>query len=82
MMGVETDNFGRGSEALAPAEKAGPSGGIYALPVVGGAAAGARQFYDEMAPLATDPTRMRVAKEVFRWGSAAAGMAAVAMITL
>ncbi|MCW2135238.1 hypothetical protein [Arthrobacter sp. VKM Ac-2550] len=27
-----------------------PSGGIYSLPVVGDAAAGARQFYDEMAP--------------------------------
>lgn len=82
MMGMEMDNYDDCPEAAAPAEKTGPSGGIYALPVVGKAATGARQFYDEMAPLATDSTRVRAAKEVFRWGSAAVGMAAVAIITL
>lgn len=76
------DNYDDCSEVAASAEKTRPSGGIYALPVVGKAAAGARQFYDEMAPLTTDSTRVRTAKEVFRWGSAAAGVAAVAIITL
>ncbi|MFF7947920.1 hypothetical protein [Streptomyces griseorubiginosus] len=79
---MEMDNCDDCSEAAALAKKTGPSGGIYALPGVGKAATGARQFYDEMAPLATDSTRVRAAKEVFRWGSAAVGMAAVAIITL
>lgn len=57
-------------------------GGIYSLPVLGNAAAGVRQFYDELAPKETDSTEVRVAKEVFRWASAAAGAAAVAMTVL
>ena len=58
------------------------SGGIYSLPVIGNAAAGVSRFYDEMAPRATDSTERRVAKEVFRWSSAVAGAAAVAVIVL
>ncbi len=79
---MEMYDYDDRSEVAAPTEKIGPSGGIYALPFVGKAATGTRQFYDEMAPLATDSTRVRAAKEVFRWSSAAAGMAAVAIITL
>ena len=64
------------------AESSTPSGGIYSLPVVGPAASRTRQFYDEMAPNETDSTEVRVAKEVFRWSSAAAGAAAVAVVVL
>ena len=63
-------------------ESTKPSGGIYSLPVVGNAASGARQFYDEMAPKEADSTEVRVAKEVFRWSSAVAGAAAVAVVVL
>jgi hypothetical protein len=65
-----------------PAEYAKPTGGIYSLPVVGNAAAGVRQFYDDMAPSDTDSTEVRVVKEVFRWSSAVAGAAAVAVLVL
>jgi hypothetical protein len=59
-----------------------PSGGIYALPVVGNAATGVRQFYDEMATKEADSTEVRIAKEVFRWSSAVAGAAVVAVMVL
>ncbi len=59
-----------------------PSGGLYSLPLVGSAAAGVRQFYDEVAPMGSDSTTVRAAKEVFRWSSAIAGAAAVAMVVL
>jgi len=63
-------------------ERTKPSGGIYSLPVVGNAVSEARQFYDEMAPKEADSTEVRVAKEVFRWSSAVAGAAAVAVVVL
>lgn len=56
--------------------------GIYSLPVVGRAASGVRDFYDEMSPKETDKTEVRIAKEVFRWGSAVTGAAAVAVVVL
>jgi hypothetical protein len=77
MIDMEIDNY---DEDAVPAENSGPSGGIYSLPVVGNATAAARQFYDEMAPQETDSTEVWIAKEVFRWSSAAAGgVAAVAV---
>jgi hypothetical protein len=81
-MYMETDNHYDRDGVAVRAESAKPSGGIYSLPVVGNAAAGVRQFYDEMAPKETDSTEIRVAKEVFRWSSAVAGAAAVAMTIL
>jgi hypothetical protein len=78
MIDMEIDNY---DEDAVPAENIGPSGGIYSLPAVGNAAA-ARQFYDEMAPRETDSTEVRIAKEVFRWSSAVAGAAAVAVVVL
>lgn len=59
-----------------------PSGGLYSLPVVGNAAVGVRRFYDEVAPTDSDSTSARIAKEVFRWSSAIAGAAAVAVVVL
>ena len=56
--------------------------GIYSLPVVGRAASGVRDFYDEMSPKETDKREVRIAKEVFRWGSAVTGAAAVAVVVL
>lgn len=63
-------------------ESTRPSGGLYSLPVVGRFAAGTRQFYNEMAPKETDSAEARIAKEVFRWSSAVAGAAAVAVVVL
>ncbi|GAA4565050.1 hypothetical protein GCM10023176_12270 [Micromonospora coerulea] len=77
-----TDMCHCGNDDAVPAERAKPTGGIYSLPVVGNAAAGVRQFYDDMAPSDTDRTEQRVAKEVLRWSSAVAGAAAVAVIVL
>jgi hypothetical protein len=82
MMHMEMDDHYDRDEVAVRAAGAKPSGGIYSLPVVGNAAAGARQFYDGMAPKKTDSTEVRVAKEVFRWSSAVAGAAAVAVIVL
>ena len=82
MMHMEIDTRYDWDEVDVPAESTKPSRGIYSLPVIGNAAAGARQFYDEMAPKETDSTEMRVAKEVFRWSSAVTGAAAVAVIVL
>ena len=79
---MDIDSYYDGDEPAGRAESTTPSGGIYSLPVVGNAAAGVRQFYDQMAPKETDSTEVRVAKEVFRWSSAAAGAAAVAVIVL
>ena len=79
---MSIDSYYDGDEPAVRAESTTPSGGIYSLPVVGKAAAGVRQFYDEMAPKDTDSTEVRVAKEVFRWSSAVAGAAAVAVIVL
>lgn len=79
---MEIDNHYDRDEVAVRAESAKPSGGIYSLPVVGNAAAGVRQFYDEMTPKQTDSTEVRVAKEVFRWSSAVAGAAAVVVIVL
>jgi hypothetical protein len=82
MMHMEIDNHYDRDEVAVRAESAKPSGGIHSLLVVGNAAAGARQFYDEMAPKETDSTEVRVAKEVFRWASAVALAATVVMIVL
>lgn len=79
---METDMYYCGDDGAVRVERARPSGGIYSLPVVGNAAAGVRQFYDDMASSETDSTEVRVAKEVFRWSSAVAGAAAVAVIVL
>lgn len=79
---MSIDSYYDGDEPAVRAESTTPSGGIYSLPVVGNAAAGVRQFYDEMAPKETDSTEVRVAKEVFRWSSAVVGAAAVAVIVL
>ncbi|MGE5292697.1 MAG: hypothetical protein ACM3ML_37005 [Micromonosporaceae bacterium] len=79
---MEPDTHYNSDQVVARVEISRPSGGIYSLPVVGNAAARARQFYEEMAPKETDSTEVRVAKEVFRWSSAAAGAAAVAVVVL
>jgi hypothetical protein len=79
---MENDTYHRGNDGAAPSERAKPTGGIYSLPVVGNAAAGVRQFYDDLAPSDTDRTELRVAKEVLRWSSAVAGAAAVAVMVL
>jgi hypothetical protein len=79
---MEIDNHYDRDEIAVQAESAKPSGGLYSLPVVGNAATGVRQFYDEMAPKDTDSTKVRVAKEIFRWSSAVTGAAAVAMVVL
>jgi hypothetical protein len=59
-----------------------PYGGIYSLPVVGAAASRTRQFYNDMAPQDSDATEVKVAKEVFRWGSVVVGAAGVAVVVL
>ena len=63
-----------------------PSGGIYSLPALGIALAVARRFFDQMATQDADPTGVRVAKEVLRWGSvvggAVAGGAVMAIVAL
>lgn len=79
---METDMYHRGNDGAVPAERAKPTGGMYSLPVVGSAAAGVRQFYDDMAPSDADRTEVRVAKEVLRWSSAVTGAAAVAVMVL
>lgn len=79
---MEIDSYYDEGEFPVRAERTRPSGGIYSLPVVGNAASEARQFYDEMAPMETDSTEVRIAKEVFRWSSAVAGAAAVAVVVL
>lgn len=80
---MEIDSYHHdGDEVVARDEPNVPHDGIYGLPVVGRAAAGVRGFYDEMAPRSTDSTEVRVAKEVFRWGSAVTGAAAVAVVVL
>ncbi|WP_454295878.1 hypothetical protein [Salana multivorans] len=71
-----------GAEPPAQAEHTELTGGIYSLPVAGEAASGVRRFYDQMAPEVTDSTEVRVAKEVFRWSSAVAGAALVAVVVL
>ena len=75
-------NGDRQSEVSRRTEAEAPSGGIYSVPVIGPAASRTRQFFDEMAPNETDSTEVRVAKEVLRWSSAAAGAAAVAVVVL
>jgi hypothetical protein len=82
MMNMELGSHYQSDEGGGRVEIRRPSGGIHSLPVVGNAAARARQFYDELAPEETDSTEVRVAKEVFRWSSAVAGAAAVAMVVL
>jgi len=79
---MELDSHYQPDEGSGRVEIPRPSGGIYSLPVVGNAAARARRFYDELAPQETDSSEVRVAKEVFRWSSAVAGAAAVAMVVL
>jgi hypothetical protein len=84
-MNMEIDNYyGDEDEVVRRGDsiEATPAGGIYSLPVLGHLAAGARQFYDEMAPRETDSSEVRIAKEVFRWGSAITGAAAVAVVVL
>jgi hypothetical protein len=78
----ERDGAESQSEVAPREERTAPSGGIYSLPGVGPAASRTRQFYDDMAPKEDDSTEVRVAKEVFRWSSAAAGAAAVAIVVL
>ena len=41
-----------------------------------------REFYNYMRPTAADSTEVRVAKNIFRWSSAVAGGAAVAVMVL
>jgi hypothetical protein len=82
MITMEIDSHHDRDESAARAESTGPSGGIYSLPVVGDAAAGVRRFYDEIAPKETDSVEVRISKEVFRWSSAVAGAAAVAVMVL
>jgi hypothetical protein len=82
---MEIDSYCGGEDEIVRRSdniEATPSSGIYSLPVLGNLAAGARQFYDEMAPRETDSTEVRVAKEIFRWGSAVTGAAAVAVVVL
>lgn len=78
----DDDQDGSRDEDGCPPGGEEPSGGLYSLPVVGNAAARVRHFYDGMAPKQTDSTEVRVAKEVFRYSSAVAGAAAVAVIVL
>lgn len=80
----QSDRDGAGSplEGTRRSERSATSGGIYSLPVVGPAATRTRQFYDDMAPQESDSTEVRVAKEVFRWGSVAVGAAGVAVVVL
>lgn len=55
------------------------TGGIYSVPLVGKRAAQMRQFFDAIAPLATDSTGVRVAKNTLRYGTVtAAGVGAAA----
>lgn len=42
----------------------------------------ARRLFTFMARTATDPTEKRIAKEIFRWSSVAAGAAVVAVVVL
>lgn len=79
---MENDNLYDRDNVAERTQNAGPLGGIYALPMIGNAAAGVRQFYDAMAAQKTDSTEVRIAKEVFRWSSAAAGAAAIAVMVL
>ena len=79
---MEIDNYDDENVVAARSDSTTPTGGIYSLPAIGRAAGGARRFYDEMAPKETDSTEVRVAKEVFRWGSAVTGAAAVAVVVL
>ena len=58
-----------------------PTGGIYSLPHVGGVAAEARMFFDDMAPKATDPVPVRALKETARWSVVVAGGAMGAAVT-
>jgi hypothetical protein len=82
VMNMALDSHRNSDEGGGRVEITSPSGGIYSLPVVGNAAARARQFYDEIAPEEADSTEVRVAKQVFRWSSAVAGAAAAAMVVL
>lgn len=50
-----------------------PSGGIYSLPHIGGAAAEARMFFDGMAPKESDPVAVRALKDTARWSVVVAG---------
>lgn len=76
------DYYDDGDQIPARVERTDPAEGIYSVPVIGNAAAGVRRFYDQMAPRESDSTEVRVAKEVFRWSSAVAGAAAVAVAVL
>lgn len=78
---MDIDNFDPDGTEVARRADSRPDG-IYSLPVVGRAASGVRDFYDEMSPKETDKIEVRIAKEVFRWGSAVTGAAAVAVVVL
>lgn len=58
------------------------SAGISSLPVVGRAAGRVRQFFGVLAPTASDPTSVRFAKEIVRWGAVAAGSGLCAVVVL
>ena len=79
---MELETHYKSDKVVGRVEITRPSAGIYSLPVVGNAAARARQFYDDIAPKETDSTEVRVAKEVFRRSSAVAGATAVAVVVL
>jgi len=59
-----------------------PGETIPALAMLRDRAAGVREFYNFMRPAPTDSTEVRVAKNAFRWSSAVAGAAAVAVMVL
>ncbi len=58
-----------------------PTGGIYSLPHVGGAAAEARMSFDDMSPKESDPVPVRALKETARWSVVVAGGAMGAAVT-
>lgn len=79
---MQVANYDGDDQVPMRGEDMGEVAGIYSVPVIGKAAGGVRRFYDEMAPREADSTEVRVAKEVFRWSSAVAGAAAVAVVVL
>lgn len=79
---MEIADYYDGDEVPARVDRTEPLEGIYSVPVIGNAAAGVRRFYDNMAPREADSAEVRAAKEVFRWSSAVAGAAAVAVVVL
>lgn len=61
-------------------EHARPTGGIYDMPLIGGAARSVREFYDDLEPAPNDSTGVVVGKQLLRYGTvAAAGTAGVAL---